>query len=161
MSEIDLLKEIKKIQRELDILKCFDVGKLNPSPWIEYAPVWTAAVVNPVNGAGGSILGRYCQIDKLVTLKITMAFGAGTTYGTGEWRLSLPVPMAYTQPHLGVAWLYDASGAAQMGLVEVTNINYLRIFPYNNLNPVSALVPWTWNASSTDSVALQVSYEAA
>jgi hypothetical protein len=33
MSEIDLLKEIKKIQRELDILKCFDVPDAGNSVW--------------------------------------------------------------------------------------------------------------------------------
>lgn len=55
-----------------------------------YTPAWTAATGNPTIG-NGTITGRYIQLDKIVHVAINVVAGSTTTFGTGNYNLSLPV----------------------------------------------------------------------
>jgi hypothetical protein len=72
-----------------------DTGPSGPSAsdaaaWTTYNPSWTASVTNPVIG-NGTITGRYKQIGKTVFVVVKISMGTSTTYGSGIWRISLPV----------------------------------------------------------------------
>ncbi len=58
--------------------------------WTSYTPTWTASVTNPVLN-NGTIDGRYKQVGKIVHFYINILMGSTTTFGAGDWRVSLPV----------------------------------------------------------------------
>ena len=60
-------------------------------PWTAYAPVWTAATTNPVIG-NGTITGAYIQAGKFIVWRFAIISGTTTTYGSGNYSISLPVP---------------------------------------------------------------------
>ena len=80
--------------------------------WTSYTPSWTATTTNPVIG-NGSIAGRYKQIDKVVICEFRLVPGSTTTFGSGNYRLSLPVTSATlaggTSGQIGTALLFAAS----------------------------------------------------
>ncbi len=65
------------------------------SAWTTYTPVWTAVSVNPTN-SGGSIIGRYAKVGRMVTVKAGIYCSGSTTFGTGAYSLSLPLPAVVT-----------------------------------------------------------------
>lgn len=72
-------------------------------PWTAYTPVWTVVGTNPAIG-NGSLAGAYMQAGKLVSFRIGITMGSTTTYGNGQWRLTLPVlPLAFRWTFLGDA----------------------------------------------------------
>lgn len=72
-------------------------------PWTAYTPAWTGLTINPVIG-NGSLAGAYTQAGKLVNFRVAITMGSTTTYGTGQWRLTLPVlPLAFRWTFLGDA----------------------------------------------------------
>ena len=76
--------------------------------WTTYSPSWTAGVTNPVIG-NGTITGRYKAIGKTVFVSVNISMGSTTTYGTGTWRISLPVD-AYASYSASLPTLfYDSS----------------------------------------------------
>ncbi len=70
-------------------LKLVD-GTSPDGAWTSYTPTWTASVTNPVLG-NGTIDGRYKQVGKIVHFYINILMGSTTTFGAGDWRVSLPV----------------------------------------------------------------------
>jgi hypothetical protein len=58
-------------------------------PWTAYTPAWTGTTTNPVIG-NGTITGSYRQIGKTIDYGIHIVMGTTTTYGTGNYRFSLP-----------------------------------------------------------------------
>lgn len=58
---------------------------------VEYTPVWSSTGTQPVLG-DGTIYGRYTLLGRLVHLYIELIMGSTTTYGTGEYRFSIPIP---------------------------------------------------------------------
>ena len=54
-----------------------------------YTPSWTAAGTAPSLG-NGTLSGRYLLVGKLCHVQIFFQAGSTTTFGTGEWRFSLP-----------------------------------------------------------------------
>lgn len=59
----------------------------------EYTPAWTGTT-NPVLN-NGTLLGRYVLAGRLVTGWFDLTIGSSTTFGSGGYRISLPVPAAY------------------------------------------------------------------
>lgn len=57
--------------------------------WTAYTPTWSAATTNPVIG-NGTIVGRYMQAGKYTTFRVVITMGSTTTYGTGQYSVSLP-----------------------------------------------------------------------
>lgn len=58
---------------------------------ILYTPTWSSTGTQPVLN-NGSIYGRYALLGRLVHLYVELTMGSSTTYGTGTYRFSLPVP---------------------------------------------------------------------
>lgn len=66
------------------------------SAWTLYTPSWTSSGTAPSVGAGGTLVGSYAKVGRLVTVKIALTTGGSTTYGTGNYIFSLPLAAAVT-----------------------------------------------------------------
>ena len=141
------------------------IGNTVLGTWIDYTPTWTATVSNPAIG-NGTIVGRYSLVNKTVTAQIYISMGSTTTYGSGNYLLSLPVAAATTLGSfaaLGSAWYYDASANnATTGIANVNNgsttIFGLR-YTGANAGNVTAIAPYTF--ASTDFISATIQYKAA
>ena len=61
--------------------------------WTPYTPVWTAATTNP-NLGNGALVGRYQKTGATVACHINLIPGSSTTFGSGAYSLTIPVPAA-------------------------------------------------------------------
>jgi len=76
--------------------------------WETFTPTWTSSV-SPVLG-NGTIAGRFLQIDKLVIVVGYLTPGSTTTFGSGLYRLGLPVTrVAQTDAVRGFDFTQSAS----------------------------------------------------
>jgi hypothetical protein len=73
-----------------------------------YTPAWTSTGTAPAIG-NGTLTGRYWRFNKFVVAQITWVTGSTTTFGTGAYRLSLPIAADNTGFIAGFAQLTDAS----------------------------------------------------
>jgi hypothetical protein len=130
--------------------------------WTTYTPAWTASTTNPDIG-NGTITGRYKAIGKTVFVSVKINMGATTTYGTGQWRVSLPVDAFSASSAIlptvfldnGNSWFqgtsYTEYGGATSYVVPVWNRGS------TGSVPADYLTPFTWD--STDSFSFAGSYE--
>lgn len=102
--------------------------------WTSYTPTWTGATTNPVLG-NGTIVGKYLSAGKLTAFRITLTMGSTTTYGTGQWRLTLPVAPSSARWNF-LAEVFDTSTASRLAGTAV----------YEAAN--SALALWSPGASA-------------
>lgn len=58
--------------------------------WVNFTPTWTGSTTNPVVGNGFSE-GRYKKVGNIVHVWMMITMGSTTTFGTGEYKISLPV----------------------------------------------------------------------
>lgn len=133
--------------------------------WVAYTPSWSSTGTQPVIG-NGTIYGRYRRIGSLGHLNGVLTAGTTTTFGTGEWRLSLPSGWAartltegYQIGHIlmtcagntysGNCWSSSASTVLRM----VTNA----AIPAS----VTATVPGTWLANSSNWLSFNITLELA
>ena len=71
--------------------------------WTDYTCTWSGSTTNPVIG-NGTIDASYHRIGKTVFFNVVITMGSTTTYGSGQWRVSLPFTPAYDR------WRCDADG---------------------------------------------------
>jgi hypothetical protein len=79
--------------------------------WQAYTPAWTSTGTAPSLG-NGTITGRYTQIGKTVFGSAVLTMGSTTTFGTGTYRLSLPVNIQAGGGVIGSVQIHDVSPAA-------------------------------------------------
>jgi hypothetical protein len=102
------------------------------------------------------------QVNKLVRFRITITMGTTTTYGTGQWRVALPVA-----PKTGVRWSFHAealdTGVNQYtcrGVYDGTAGSVAAISRVGNPDAqVTSAVPHAWG--STDVLTVTGEFEAA
>ena len=70
-------------------LKLVD-GTSPDGEWTSFTPTWTGSTTNPAIG-NGLIEGRYKLVGKTVHVWMMMTAGSTTTFGSGEYKISLPV----------------------------------------------------------------------
>jgi hypothetical protein len=100
----------------------------NGSAWVEfiaapvaytsYTPAWTSSGTAPALGNGSSI-GFYNQIGKQVHVWGRITFGTTSTFGTGSYRLSLPVAADTNIVFLGMAYMRDPGNGDHYGFVQL------------------------------------------
>lgn len=131
-------------------------------PWVAYTPAWTAATTNPVIG-NGTLTGKYVKLGSLVYYKYLLVAGSTTTYGSGNYRFSLPfVPssdVSIAGAPVGQAMLQDVSlGARYFRQCVILTVGVATIYLGDDAGTVWApTVPFTM--ASTDIVAVWGSYE--
>ncbi len=135
------------------------------SAWSTYTVEWHATTTNPSIGNGG-LSGRFQQIGKDVSFFIDMTGGTTTTFGTGDWSFSLPVPAFSTYSVLAHATMYDTSaleyyqGLAFSPLIggSTSSINIIWNKGAQVGQGVDTTTPFNW--SSNDQLNISGSYEA-
>lgn len=65
-------------------------------PPTTFTPVWTGAGSNPSIG-NGTLTGRFFRLGNIVVATWNVVAGTTTTFGSGGYNLSLPVPAASGQ----------------------------------------------------------------
>jgi hypothetical protein len=133
-------------------------------PWQAYTPTWSASGTAPALG-NGALLGRYMQAGKLVHFRITLTMGATTTYGTGQWRFTLPVAPASSARQSFVLDCLDTGAASWTGSAAwISSLSALACSaPATTAGAadrtVGPTVPFTWG--SGDQLTIVGTYEAA
>lgn len=123
--------------------------------WTAYVPVWTAVSVNPAKG-NGTLTGKYRQVGKSVDALIILTCGTTTTFGTGEWRFSLPATAASTD-QVGVTYIFDNGTQTRPGVCHM--ISTTTVAPDSATGTCTSIVPQTW--ANLDQCVIKIHYEAA
>lgn len=125
--------------------------------WQTFSPAWTAVSVNPAIG-NGELRGRYTQVGMTVTAEIYIGAGSTTTFGTGDWRVSLPHAAHTDSLRVATGYARDDSTATRYflhaGIVTSTTIAPFADVTTVNFSPT---VPFTWAVN--DSMRLTIVYE--
>lgn len=130
--------------------------------WTSYTPAWTSTGTAPALGNGTSV-GGYIQYGELVSVWGKITFGSTSTFGTGTYRLSLPVTADTAMvAAFGPVYLRDAATADYIGVgVLVTG----GTFGVNGLAGSGTNTVWTPTSPVTlanlDSITWSFSYQAA
>jgi hypothetical protein len=146
-----------------------DTGPTGPAAadanaWTTYTPSWTASTTNPAIG-NGTLIGRYKQIGKTVFVYIRMQAGSSTTFGTGQWRFSLPVNGQATYSVILPTTFLDNGTAWYQGLsYSEYDSDASYVVPVCDRGasasvPANSTTPHTW--ATSDSIAISGSYESA
>lgn len=135
--------------------------------WASYTPVWSSDATQPVLN-NGTVTGRYCQIGKLVVAYAKVTMGNTTTFGSGNYLISLPVAASSEAVGFGgnLGVLFDSSaGVNGTCLAWVnTDLSNMIAFSTKNIdanavwNLVSSTTPWTW--AESDVLRMSITYEA-
>lgn len=78
--------------------------------WSTWSPVWSSTGTAVALG-NGTIAGDYTQCGKFVAARIALNIGSTTTFGTGDYRWTMPVAFSSggTNCLIGAAVLLDTS----------------------------------------------------
>jgi len=124
-----------------------------------YTPVWTATTTNPAIG-NGSISGEYFRIQKLVVGSIFILCGSTTTYGSGDYRFSVPITATgdFVSPVYGQILDASAGYPAYVGMgIWVTTTTFE--FRTHGATVAKATTPIT--LATSDQLRFTFIYEAA
>lgn len=130
--------------------------------WTPYTPVWTAASVNPVIG-NGTIEGWYKVIGKTCFVRGNIAMGSTTTFGSGEWYVSMPFTASHADAILmsanlldnGSAWYNATVNGARAGFNYKSTIQYQAVG--GTADSITPTTPFTW--TNTDRFLWNGTYE--
>jgi len=128
-------------------------GSQIETAWSSYTPVWTASGTNPVIG-NGTIEGYYKIIGKTCFVRGNIAMGNTTTFGSGEWYVSMPFIAKHADAILFTATLLDNSSAwynatmvgARAGFNDKAPMQYVN-YTNGTASDVNATQPFTWTTS--------------
>jgi hypothetical protein len=132
--------------------------------WTSYTPIWTAASVNPsINN--GTVQGWYKLVGKTCFVRGNIVMGSTTTFGSGEWYVSMPFTASHADAILmtanlldnGTAWYNATVNGARAGFNYKAPIQYQG--GAGTALDVNATQPYTW--ASTDRFLWNGSYEIA
>lgn len=136
-----------------------------PGAWTSYTPT----LYNMTIG-NGTVDAAYCQIGKLVHVRIHIVFGSTTSVSSAAIRFSAPVSIAdagvLARLAIGTARLRDEGTADYLGVINGdasgTSLEFLTMITtgtYTQLTGVGPTIPHTWAAN--DDIWGTCTYEAA
>ena len=135
--------------------------------WTDYTPTWTVVTgTNPTIG-NGTIAGRWRSDGSVIEINVKVTAGSTTTYGSGNYRISVPSgksPDTTVSGHrvVGSAMFTDSSTGNHYPGVSRINTGYygtdyfggiFGIIDWSNSNPVTM--------TNGDQASFAVSYELA
>jgi hypothetical protein len=120
--------------------------------WTAYTPQWTAASSNPVIN-NGTIEGYYKLVGKTCFVRGNIAMGSTTTFGSGEWYVSMPFTASHADAILMSATLLDNNSAwynailngARAGFNHKSAIQYQVVG--GTADSITPTGPFTWTTS--------------
>jgi cytoskeletal protein CcmA (bactofilin family) len=139
-------------------------GSSFDTSWTPYTPVWTAASVNPAIG-NGTIEGYYKLVGKTCFVRGNIAMGTTTTFGSGEWYVSMPFTASHADAILMTVTLLDNGSAWYNAILNGARagFNFKTAIQYQNTggtaSDVNATQPFTW--ANSDRFLWNGSYEIA
>ncbi|MFF9199954.1 hypothetical protein ACF09L_32585 [Streptomyces sp. NPDC014779] len=136
--------------------------------WTPYAVAWTATTTNPAIG-NGILEGKYALVGGLCVVRVNVAMGSSTTYGSGQYQFSLPFPAAalgHPDFHwVGTSTALDRAAAWYPGQCRVASGASV-VMPISSTTATGGTTtewnsgrPFTWG--NTDILNLEVAYEPA
>ncbi len=137
------------------------IESLTVPGWTTYTVAWTAVTTPPAIG-NGTLTGRYRRaVDSdLVFVEIFMLAGTTTTFGSGEWRFSLPVNASASEVARfagGSGLIFDNGTQTRSGGSHLVTAS--TVAPDSASGTCTATVPQTF--TTADWVRLELFYEAA
>jgi len=127
---------------------------------IGYGPTWATTGTPPVIG-GGSLTAQYVRRGTWVEVDMKLAFGSGTTAGTGAFTLSLPFAAAPAAQSYRVAGfgLANDNDQGDYGVIfqifsPTTIVGY---HTTDRSNGIGGTVPFTWTTG--DSLTARLRYQ--
>lgn len=90
------------------------LNNLTAVAWSPYTPVWSSSGTQPAI-VNGTIAGRYTLIGKIAIVYGKLTVGAGTTFGSGSYRVSVPVAASSIDNAPGALWIFDSGTASRTG----------------------------------------------
>jgi hypothetical protein len=127
--------------------------------WIGYTPTWTASGTNPAIG-NGELGGGYRQIGNRIDFWVKIVVGSTTTFGTGNYRLGLPLNANEAMFNMSyAAILLDQGTAFYINYTgQGTTLGSTNTFQLNDPsgNAWGATVPYV--LANTDEISVQGSY---
>lgn len=159
----------------MDALKVSELfSKLKPrilesiGVWQSYTPVWSSSGTSP-NIGNGQIYGRFCVIGKKCTVIVALTSGSTTTYGSGNYRISLPLPAKVPIPGFPIAYLgnchiRDTTVKTYMGMVQLepstSPYRTTYVIPINNgTNNINWTPTYPFTFGNGDFFWMQLTYE--
>lgn len=124
--------------------------------WTSYVVAWTSGGTQPAIG-NGTLEGKYLQANKLVVVHIRLIMGSTTTFGTGQYFLSLPVAARVASVPM-VSYMLDSGTANKAGMAFVTS-GLTTVAMVQNTTDVAATAPHTW--ANGDQIHVVGTYEVA
>ena len=128
--------------------------------WTTYTPTWVNLTVG-----NGTLVARYCQVGKVVTVMLRLTFGSTTAITGGYVQVGAPVTSGVSSGALGSAYMLDNGVADYPGLVKQDGTGAFAIQPINaagtyaSLGNLTSTTPFTWGTN--DVLNVFFSYEAA
>lgn len=135
--------------------------------WKTYTPIWTTTGSTPSIG-NGSLLGRYFQLGRTITVQISLTIGSTTNPGVAgaAWIFTLPVsPLSsgFNIMSLNAFAQHNSGAEIHLGksIIQAGTINLIRsYFPATSTGTVgftTATFPFTW--ANTDILSISGTYE--
>lgn len=139
--------------------------------WTNYTPAWTGSTTDPVI-VNGTIAGRYKRQGSLVHFAMFYTAGAGDTFGSGFYSMSVPVAASASAIQANILCQYfdtSAVAAAQylqgIGQLDAgaSTVIRIRLMGGNNANATIANWSATFPAgpAAGDQFGMSGTYEAA
>lgn len=141
-----------------------DCLKAIGDPWTSYTPVWSSTGT-AVSIGNGTRVGAYVAAGKLIHFRAKITMGSTSTYGTGQYRVSLPVGMHASDPGRFIVVLVDASASATYRGITYNVVTTTAPIAVDNgtaggaVAAVAPTVPFTF--ANGDSIEVVGTYEAA
>ena len=137
-------------------------SKLASSAWTTFTPTWAGGT--PAIG-NGTLSGAYVKIGRIVIATYNLLAGSTTTFGSGNYTLSLPLTASATPTTSTAIGVFNVENAgtqayiANARIASTTTMSLVVIATDANTNLWSATHPFTFG--DTDFVRGTIIYEAA
>lgn len=129
---------------------------------------WVTSLPTFSSSGGGAALGnglrngRYKSLGAigLILYEFHFIFGSTSTFGSGFFRVSLPVNASVSSQGMskGIAYFYDTGTLTRCGGLRFDGVTHI-IADHPTLGVVTSTVPHTW--ANTDEFVGQIFYEPA
>lgn len=124
-----------------------------------YTPTWTTTGSAPSIG-NGTLSGAYVKVGQLVTVTAKLLAGSSTTFGTGDWRLTVPFASGSVEA-CGIGFGDDSgspTGYPTLAFLDAST-STMEIYRLDALwTAYTATVPFTWGTG--DYLVVTITYRA-
>lgn len=163
MSNFDetVIRRLIALEREVERLR---VKERPVGAWQDYSVQWKASGTNPSIG-NGILLGRYCKVGKICTVKIFLKGGSTTNWGAGDYTFSLPFTIYGPNGmlcNIGMARIRKPGAGGWTRLIAgYGSFDYLKYFiDITNGTDINTLTPTSpTTLGSGNYIDIQISYE--